>query len=44
MAKRNIERLTRLINDVLDFQTDAGKMTFDMQQRALDRVVEEVLN
>ena len=42
IAKRNIERLGRLINDVLDFQRlDAGKMTFNMQEGALDRVVEE---
>jgi len=42
VARRNIERLGRLINDVLDFQRlDAGKMTFNMQEGALDRVVEE---
>ncbi len=42
IAKRNIERLGRLINDVLDFQRlDAGKMTFNMQPGALDRTIED---
>ena len=32
LAKRNVERLTRLINDVLDFQKlEIGKMNFNMQ-------------
>lgn len=42
IAKRNIERLGRLINDILDFQRlDAGKMTFTMQEGALDRTIED---
>jgi PAS domain S-box-containing protein len=42
VAKRNIERLGRLIDDILDFQKlDAGKMTFNMQPGALERTIEE---
>lgn len=45
IAKRNIERLGRLINDVLDFQRlDAGKMTFNIQAGALDRTIEDAYN
>ena len=45
IAKRNIDRLSRLINDVLDFQRlDAGKMTFHMQEGAIDRTVEDAYN
>ncbi|MDY0355263.1 MAG: PAS domain S-box protein [Sedimentisphaerales bacterium] len=45
IAKRNINRLSRLINDVLDFQRlDAGNMTFHMQEGALDRTVEDAYN
>ena len=42
LAKRNIDRLARLINDVLDFQKlNAGKMEFDMREGDLTAVVEE---
>ncbi len=42
IAKRNTERLGRLINDVLDFQClDAGRMMFAMQEGAIGSVVED---
>ena len=42
VARRNIDRLWRLINDLLDFQKlGAGKMTFQMQEGDLSRTVEE---
>ncbi len=42
VARRNIDRLWRLINDVLDFQKlGAGKMTFQMNEGDLVRTVEE---
>ncbi len=42
VAKRNIDRLSRLINDVLDFQKlGAGKMEFHMQENDVSRVVED---
>jgi signal transduction histidine kinase len=42
LAKRNIDRLWRLINDVLDFQKlDANKMEFIMGKGALGEIVEE---
>jgi PAS domain S-box-containing protein len=42
LAKRNIDRLWRLINDVLDFQKlDAHKMEFIMVKGALGDIVEE---
>lgn len=45
IAKRNIERLSRLIDDVLDFQRlDAGKMTFHMQEGAVDKTIEDAYN
>ncbi len=45
IAKRNIERLGRLINDVLDFQRlDAGKMTFDVREGALEQAIEDAYN
>ncbi|MGE5296942.1 MAG: PAS domain S-box protein [Solirubrobacterales bacterium] len=43
IAKRNIERLSRLIDDVLDFQKlNAGKMKMNMQQNAIATAVNEV--
>ena len=42
IAKRNIDRLSRLIDDVLDFQKlNAGKMKFDMQANDIAAVVQE---
>ncbi len=43
IVKKNIERLSRLINDVLDFQKlDSGKMNFNMKVNDLNELVEEV--
>lgn len=42
-AKKNIDRLGRLINNVLDFQKlDAGKMEFDIRENDLNEAVAEV--
>jgi signal transduction histidine kinase len=42
IAKRNIDRLARLIDDVLDFQKlQAGKMKFNLQANPIGAVVEE---
>ena len=42
LAKRNIDRLARLIDDVLDFQKlNAGKMKFDMRESGIANAVEE---
>ncbi|PIQ88624.1 MAG: hypothetical protein COV72_07375 [Candidatus Omnitrophica bacterium CG11_big_fil_rev_8_21_14_0_20_42_13] len=42
MAKRNVDRLARLINDVLDFQKiDSGKMRFDMRENDLNESIKE---
>jgi len=42
VAKRNIDRLSRLINDVLDFQKlGSGRMQFNMQPNDLAKVAEE---
>jgi PAS domain S-box-containing protein len=42
VAKRNIDRLWRLINEVLDFQKlGAGKMKFHIQENDLGKVVED---
>jgi len=43
MAKNNVDRLTRLINDVLDFQKlESGKMKFDLQNNDINDAVNEV--
>ena len=43
IAKRNVDRLARLINDILDFQKlDAGKMEFSMQKNDVNEVVKEI--
>ena len=43
IAKRNIDRLSRLINDVLDFQKlDSGRMKFNMREDDIALVAEDV--
>ena len=43
IAKRNIERLASLVNDVLDFQKfDAGKMKCNIQENDLTEIIKEV--
>ncbi|MBP8911755.1 MAG: PAS domain S-box protein [Phycisphaerae bacterium] len=45
IAKRNIDRLSRLIDDVLDFQKlNAGKMRLNMQPNSIAAAVNEVFN
>jgi len=45
IAKRNIDRLSRLIDDVLDFQKlNAGKMRFELQENAIEKTVEDAFN
>ncbi len=42
IAKRNIDRLGRLIDDVLDFQKlNAGKMKFDLQENSIEAMIED---
>lgn len=42
IAKRNVDRLTRIINDILDFQKlESGKMAFNMQANDINEVVSE---
>ena len=42
IAKRNVDRLARLINGVLDFQKlEAGRMKFNMQENDVTKVVED---
>lgn len=42
IAKRNIERLSRLINEVLDFQKlSANKMTFDIELSDITNVIND---
>jgi PAS domain S-box-containing protein len=43
MAQRNIDRLARLINDVLDFQKlQSGRAKFNMQNNSINNVIETV--
>ncbi len=43
IARRNSERLSRLINDLLDFQKlKSGKMEFDMHKNDINEVVLEI--
>jgi len=43
IAKRNVDRLAALINDVLDFQKlEAGKMNLDIQDNNITQIVSEV--
>jgi PAS domain S-box-containing protein len=45
IARRNIERLGRLIDDVLDFQKlSAGKMEFHMQSGHMEQTIDEAYN
>ncbi|MEN6425635.1 MAG: PAS domain S-box protein [Phycisphaerales bacterium] len=45
IAKRNMDRLLRLIDDVLDFQKlSAGKMKLNLQENAISVAVNEVYN
>ncbi|MDD5136476.1 MAG: ATP-binding protein, partial [Candidatus Omnitrophica bacterium] len=45
MAKRNVDRLARLINDILDFQKmESGKTVFNIQKNDINETVEEVGN
>ncbi|MCG8701564.1 MAG: cell wall metabolism sensor histidine kinase WalK, partial [Bacteroidales bacterium] len=45
VAKRNIDRLSRLINDVLDFQKlGSGKMKFKLEPGDFSKVAEEACN
>ncbi len=44
IARRNSERLSRLINDLLDFQKlKSGKMEFDVRQNDINAVVREIV-
>ncbi len=43
IAKRNVDRLNRLINDILDFEKlESGKMVFNMQENDINDAVNEV--
>jgi signal transduction histidine kinase len=43
IVKRNVERLARLINDILDFQKlESGKMDVDMQKNDVNEIVKEI--
>jgi PAS domain S-box-containing protein len=45
IAQRNIDRLARLINDVLDFQKlQSGRAKFNMQENSINSVIENVYN
>jgi len=44
LAKRNVDRLSRLINDVLDYQKlEAGKMVFSLKENDVNLLVDEVI-
>ncbi len=43
IAKKNVDRLTRLINDVLDFQKlDSGKVKFNLETNDVNQIVNDV--
>ena len=45
LAKKNVRRLTRLINDVLDFsKLEAGRLAYVMEEHDLREVVREVVD
>ena len=45
MAKKNVDRLKRLIDDVLDFsKLESGKMVFKMQEADINALIKEVVN
>ncbi len=45
IAQRNIDRLARLINDVLDFQKlQSGRAKFNMQDNLINSVIENIYN
>jgi signal transduction histidine kinase len=45
IAQRNIDRLARLINDVLDFQKlQSGRAKFNMQDGSINTAIENVYN
>jgi len=43
LAKRNVDRLARLINDVLDFQKlEAGRINFNFHENDINKIVKDV--
>ena len=43
ISKRNVDRLARLINDVLDFQKlGAGRMKFDIQPNDINKIARDI--
>ena len=43
IAKKNVDRLTRLINDILDFQKlDAGRMRFNVEVNNINEIIKNV--
>lgn len=43
LAKRNVDRLARLIDDILDFQKlDSGRMDFELRQEDIYLIINEV--
>ncbi|MDD5355783.1 MAG: PAS domain-containing sensor histidine kinase, partial [Candidatus Omnitrophica bacterium] len=43
IAKKNVDRLTRIINEILDFQKlESGKMAFHLQTNDINDVAEEI--
>jgi PAS domain S-box-containing protein len=45
IAQRNIDRLARLINDVLDFQKlQSGRAKFNMQDNSINSIIENIYN